>query len=770
VPLDLETICLKCLQKAPERRYPAAVELANDLRRFLNGEPIEARPISPLERAWKWGKRRPMLMALYGVSVLAVLAMVLLVVWHNVSLRGQLDQALAEERRARADSEGQKLLADAQLAAAARDWPGARLHLTTALAAIGNEPGLETLREPAEALLRQVESELRADEARHASRARFQQFAKWRDEAQFLGTLYTGMDLAENCKATRTAAEQALAVYGIQPAEAAVPALDTDLTAAQKVEILADCYQLVLILAETHAQAATMTAPGPNAALREAVACLDQALRFGAPSPAYHLRRGRYLRLLGDDAAAAQADQAAAGAEVRHVLDHFLVADEWYRRGDFAQAIRGFDLVLDRQPGHFWAHYLSALCLLRQHRPAEARAHLGACLSQRTDFVWLYLLRGFAQGELQAFDAADADYQKALQMPLDEYARYVLFVNRGVLRVRQERFDDAVRDLKTAIGLKPNAYQAYANLAQAYIRLKHPDEALAQLDRAVALEPALAHVYRLRARLRLERGEPALALADFERAIARADKGDPLHVDDLIERGRLLLRDRKYANALASLDQALELRAQSEAAQRLRAETLFHVGRFADVVKTLDRYLEAGKPMESVYRLRGLARVELGKHPGAIEDFTKALELHPTSAVLAYRGWAHLVCAAPKLALRDFELAIELDATNGDAYNGRGLVRLSLGKQPDAIRDAEEAVRRGPASARLFYNAARIHAQCGSASAPRALELLRQAIATLPAAERAAFWSNVMRTDAALHSLHRHPEFLRLHAEMSQKP
>ncbi len=59
---------------------------------------------------------------------------------------------------------------------------------------------------------------------------------------------------------------------------------------------------------------------------------------------------------------------------------------------------------------------------------------LGACLAQRSDFVWLYLLRGFAQEELQEWAAAEADFAKASQMPLDADARYVLLVNRGVLR------------------------------------------------------------------------------------------------------------------------------------------------------------------------------------------------------------------------------------------------------------------------------------------------------------------------------------------------
>ena len=67
VPHDLETICLKCLEKDPARRFASAVELADDLRRFVDGDPILARPTPAWERAWKWGKRRPAIVALLAV-------------------------------------------------------------------------------------------------------------------------------------------------------------------------------------------------------------------------------------------------------------------------------------------------------------------------------------------------------------------------------------------------------------------------------------------------------------------------------------------------------------------------------------------------------------------------------------------------------------------------------------------------------------------------------------------------------------------------------
>jgi serine/threonine protein kinase/tetratricopeptide (TPR) repeat protein len=784
VPRDLETICLKCLEKDPARRYARAEELAADLRRFLDDEPILARPTPAWERAWKWGKHRPAVVALLGVSAAAVVAVVLLIAWHNVSLRGQLDRARAEERLARqreqealegqrlsrAQSEGQKLLDDARLAVAARDWPNARLHLTKALATIGTEPALEHLKDPAEALLKQVEQELQAEADRRASQARFQQFGKLRDEAQFLGTLYTGMDLAANRKATRATVRQALAVYGVSVEDGARPALDAYLSDSQKAEILGDYYQLLLVLAETEAQSASdRKSPDQEQRLREALRVLEQALRFGSPSRAYHLRRARYLGLLRDGAAATRAEKAAAEASVLHPLDHFLVADELYRRGEFEEAIKEFDQVLQLKPAHFWAQYLSALSLLRLHRPAEARAQLTACLAQRPDFVWLYLLRGFAEGELRAFDAAEADFQHALEMPLDEDARYVLLVNRAVVRVREDRVDDAVADLKTAIELEPNEYQAYVNLAQAYRRLNEPDLALEQLDRAVRLEPALAHLYRLRARLYLERKEPALALKDFDRAIERENTDSPFLADDHVERGRLLLLDRKYSEALASFDAALRRRKDHPQALRLRAEALFQLGRYQEVIETFDRYLETGKPLESVYRGRGLARAALGKYPGAIEDYTRALELQPTSAVQAYRGWAHLVCDAPKLALRDFELAVQLDPDNADAYSGRGFVLAGQGRRREAVRDAEEALRRGPESPRLLYNAARIYAQCGESNERRALELIRQALGLLPADQRPAFWSAYIRTDAAVQALRRHPQFLQMEKAMSPR-
>ena len=108
VPRDLETICLKCLSKEPHRRYASAAAIADDLRRFMEGRPIKARPVGWGERSWRWCRRNPMAAALL-VTALALVGLTSGgVVWlvqqrarHDAEVRNDVGTAVAQAERLR---------------------------------------------------------------------------------------------------------------------------------------------------------------------------------------------------------------------------------------------------------------------------------------------------------------------------------------------------------------------------------------------------------------------------------------------------------------------------------------------------------------------------------------------------------------------------------------------------------------------------------------------------------------------------------------------
>lgn len=100
LPVDISTICLKCLEKQPQRRYSSASDLAEDLQRFLNDEPIEARPVSTIERGIKWSRRHRAVSILLALIALLSVSGLTGILWNYREAVTARESAVANEQLA----------------------------------------------------------------------------------------------------------------------------------------------------------------------------------------------------------------------------------------------------------------------------------------------------------------------------------------------------------------------------------------------------------------------------------------------------------------------------------------------------------------------------------------------------------------------------------------------------------------------------------------------------------------------------------------------
>jgi tetratricopeptide (TPR) repeat protein len=583
-------------------------------------------------------------------------------------------------------------------------------------------------------------------------------------------------------------ANEALALL-TRKSDPAIALDDENLTPEERQEFHNRYYEVHLMLAEAIAQPIRQESLPEQ--LHSALRILDRAIIAHAPSRVYYLRKMSYLDKLGDfEGAARERDLAERVSTTGETIDDFLQGEQAYRLNQLTVAIGHFNRVLAASPEHFWAQYLLSICQIKAQRFQEALTSLTSCQSRRPNFVWIYLLRGYAEGELKEFDLAESDFRKAAALGLSDDARYVWLVNRGVMRMRKGEGREAVEDFRSAIELKPRNFQAYVNLAQAYLAGQEWEKARQCLDRAIGYDPDQAILYQLRGELALQRKDDRAAFSDFQRAIEFLPSDDPRLAEIHLELGRIKHRARRYAEAVEAFDRAIKLRPELFSAHRMRGASLMELRRFDEAIQSFDLCVASGKSSPSLLEARGLAHSWKGAYAEAILDYSLALQAAPRSpTILAHRGWAYLFSHAPRMAERDFEAAIQINPTYSDAYSGLGMSLALLHRKDEAIESAVKSVTLSPNDPRTAYNAARVYCQIAAdlqtdlarlsdrdfrilrTSKTAAMDLVRRAISLASESEQSQLWCEVIRSDDSLEPIRNLPDFRKLDTSLGiQRP
>jgi tRNA A-37 threonylcarbamoyl transferase component Bud32/lipoprotein NlpI len=760
VPLDLEAICLRCLHKEPGQRYPDCQEFADDLRRWLDGEPVRARRVGLVERSIKWVRRKPF-QAVSALSGLLVVALLVFSGWREAR-----DYRLKYERKLQSEeyrSDRERDYHDVEQLIANRQLAEARSRLE------GIQKGLEAmsdldagdLADRVKQKLADVDLAIQADRNQEQAVARLKAFRKPYRDAVFTQVSLTGRGAREDRARTRASAQEALENYGLHEKPSStgrlVDRLEHDRRFLSPVDfawLSKACYELLVIWAQVEAvdqsekneQRAAARRRGTRAlALLERAGVLGKA--YGLPTQTYYIHKARYLALIQDAKAPPVPFDADAPAEPTGAMDWFFRGLESYQQAGqlaeadrparYREAIAALEQAVTSQSDHFWAYYLQGLCHLGLGRWREARVVLTISLNLQPDFAWTRVQRGFAaieqgavfraQAERQTrraiqqrrllenadaifgalremeseFALAHSDLDDVLKQPrLDDQARYAALVNRGVLYIRRREWENAIADLKQAMAVDPAAYQAHADLAQALHGEGRHEEALAAIGRAIECAPDLPELYLVRAQMSLGRKNRSGVLADYKRAIARDLAKGPSRrlAETFVKVGQLLLEEKEYSAALVQFERALKASPELVLTERFRATALLGLERKDEAAAALDSYLErTPNPIPEALQARGLLHAEKG-------------------------GADRL-----RLAIQLYSAALRLKPTGTITRGQRAWAYLESGANRLSLEDFNVCLAEQPASAEYLT---------GRAAARVRLRRVSEAMADAEAAER----------------------------------
>jgi serine/threonine-protein kinase len=451
-PRDLETICLKCLHKDPQRRYATAAALADDLRRYQRGEPIAARPAGLPTRMGKWARRHPTHAAMLVGSLLVAAAMVVGGVW--LTLR-EADRRHAVEADLK-DVAGLQEQARWAEARAALDRGEARL----------DGGGPDDLRRRIDQSRRDLDLATHLD-AVHLRRETRSDLPFY--DAQAASEYEEAFQKAGLGKPLEPPERMAAMVNASAVRKALVEALDDWSIRATDKEQRAWLLEVV-----------KRADPDPEAWRERAPAAWEDSGALAELARTVPIERLPASMLL------------ALGERLR------------YFRGDAAPFLRR---VQQAHPGDFWPNLILGDALLQGSAP-EAAGYYRAALASRPTAAVAYCAVGDALRYQSDLDAAADYYEKALKLD-PNYAR--THNNLGLVMQAQGRLDDAIGCFQKAAQLDPDYAWAHLDLGN-LLRVKgRLDEAYDHFQQVLRLDPTNREVQGpLRSVLiRLGRGQEA---------------------------------------------------------------------------------------------------------------------------------------------------------------------------------------------------------------------------------------------------------------------
>jgi serine/threonine protein kinase/tetratricopeptide (TPR) repeat protein len=612
IPREFETIVLKALERNPAERYATAQELADDLRRFLEDKPIQARRPSLLQRARKWARR-------HRAGVVAATSVLLLSLTILAAGAGWLARDYAGRR-----TETERAVTAALTKSTF--WQEQR-RLPEALSAARRAVGVADGGTADDALRRRVQERLADLELlERLENIRLEKLTAATD-----GYLDgKGADAAYG----QTFREAGLDVESL-PAEAAAERIGRSTVAVELAAVL-DHWALV--------RRWIKGADDPSwiALLRVARLADDDAWRTRVRA-AVEKKDGAVLREL-----AASEDVFGLPVATLSVLGSMLMRDK-DTRGPAEVFLRE---AQRRHPNDFWLNAYLGQLFLRMQPPQreEAVRFATVAVSLRPASPFAHTILGNALTNKGRLEEAIAEYKQALALDPKGALHHS---NLGVAFTAKGRVDDAIAEHKQALALDPKGALAHYNLGVAFTAKGRVDDAIAEYKRAIDIDPnfATAH-YNLGNALK-DKGRLDDAVAEYQKAISI----DPKHANAHYNLGHVLGLKGQLDDAIAEYQEAIDIDPRFAAFHNGLGSALAAKGRLDDAIAHFKEAIRLKTDLAEVYCNLGLALRDQGRFADALVQFRRGHELGSKNP-----NWPHPSARLVKKCERLVELDGKLPA------------------------------------------------------------------------------------------------------------